>query len=169
MSHILTVLRLTTSLSKRVVSLCTQNNTLWFYSLVGLEKASAEFLMQSIITLLWYRLIHCDMGRRCSHRLEIPCLGLQIYPQGKIYATEKRRSKTKFTGLLEMEFQLPNYLYILKHLCKKCIYYLIFLVHKHCVTGDFSVIWREKLIFLLSKHSCQVFQAVYHSPFQDHS
>lgn len=26
----------------------------------------------------------------------------------------------------------------------------IVLVHKHCVTGDFSVIWREKLIFLLS-------------------
>lgn len=50
----LTVLRLTTSLSKRVVNLCTQNNTLWFHSLVVLDKASAEFLMQSIITLLWY-------------------------------------------------------------------------------------------------------------------
>lgn len=100
--HFLTMLRLTTSLSKCVASLCTQNNTLWLHSLVGLDKASAEFLMQHIIMLPWYWLIHCKMGRRCSHRLEIPCLGLQIVPLGKIYVTEMGRSEAEFTGILEM-------------------------------------------------------------------
>lgn len=100
--HLVTVLRLTTSLSKRVASLCTQNNTLWLHSLVGLDKASAEFLMQNIIMLLWYWLIHSKMGRRCSHRLEIPCLGLQIAPLSKIYVTEMGGSETKFTWILEM-------------------------------------------------------------------
>lgn len=100
--HFLTVLRLTTSLSKCVAGLCTQNNTLWLHSLVGLDKAFAEFLMQSIIVLLWYWLIHCKMGRRCSHRLEIPCLSLQIVPLSRIYVTEMGRSEAEFTGILEM-------------------------------------------------------------------
>lgn len=89
--YFLAVLRLITSLSKCVASLCTQNNTLWLHSLVALDKASAEFLMQSIIVLLWYWLIYCKMGRRCSYTLEIPCLSLQIVPLGKTEVTEIRR------------------------------------------------------------------------------
>lgn len=112
--HLVTVLRLTTSLSKRVASLCTQNNTLWLHSLVGLDKASAEFLVQNITVLLWYWLIHSKMGRRCSHRLEIHCLGLQIAPLSKIYVTEMERSEAEFTGISEMKFHLLTTLYIFK-------------------------------------------------------
>lgn len=117
----MTVLRLTASLSKCVASLCTQNNTLWLDSLVGLDKASAEFLMQNIIVVLWYWLIHSKMGRRCSHRLEIPCLGLQIVPLGKIYVTEMGRSETEFTGILEIP--APKYFVYFK-MCKnaRCLY-----------------------------------------------
>lgn len=46
--HFLTVLRLTTSLSECVARHCTQNNTLWLHSLVGLAKLPQNFWCRAL-------------------------------------------------------------------------------------------------------------------------